>query len=47
MLNHFCISYNHIGVNITVFGRKLILFSAIPLSRFSLKLSRFFCAFWV
>ena len=33
---------NFIGVNITAFGRKLTLFSAIPLSRFSLKTSRFF-----
>ena len=31
-----------IGVNITAFGRKLTLFSAIPLSRFSLRMSRFF-----
>ena len=30
-----------IGVNITAFGRKLAFFSAIPLSRFSLKISRF------
>ena len=33
------------GVNITAFGRKLTLFSAIPLSRFSLKMSRFFAYF--
>ena len=32
---------NFIGVNITAFGRKLTLFRAIPLSRFSLKMSRF------
>ena len=31
-----------IGVNMTAFGRKLTLFSAVPLSRFSLKMSRFF-----
>ena len=31
-----------IGVNTTAFGRKLTLFSTIPLSRFSLKMSRFF-----
>ena len=31
-----------IGVNTTAFGRKLTLFSAIPLCRFSLKMSRFF-----
>ena len=31
-----------IGVNSTAFGRKLTLFSAIPLSRFSLKMYRFF-----
>ena len=30
------------GVNSTAFGCKLTLFSAIPLSRFSLKMSRFF-----
>ena len=36
---------NFIGVNITAFGRKLTLFSAIPLSRFSLKMSRFFAFF--
>ena len=36
---------NFIGVNITAFGRKLTLFSAIPLSRFSLKMSRFFACF--
>ena len=30
------------GVNTTAFGRKLTLFSAITLSRFSLKMSRFF-----
>ena len=34
-----------IGVNITAFGRKLTLFSTIPLSRFSLKMSRFFAYF--
>ena len=33
----------HICVNITAFGRKLTLFSAIPLSRFSLKMFRIFC----
>ena len=33
---------NFIGVNITAFGRKLTLFSTIPLSQFSLKMSRFF-----
>ena len=31
--------------HITTFGRKLTLFSAIPLSRFSLQMSRFFCVF--
>ena len=36
---------NFIGVNITAFGRKLTLFRAIPLSRFSLKMSRFFACF--
>ena len=36
---------NFIGVNITAFGRKLTLFTAIPLSRFSLKMSRFFACF--
>ena len=36
-----------IGVNITAFGRKLTLFSTIPLSRLSLKMSRFFvCAYF-
>ena len=34
-----------IGVNITDFGRKLTLFSAIPLSPFSLKMSPFFAHF--
>ena len=34
-----------IGVNATAFGRKLTLFSAIALSRFSLKMSRFFAHF--
>ena len=36
---------SHIGVNSTAFGRKLTLFSAIPLSRFSLKMSRLFSYF--
>ena len=36
-----------IGVNITAFGRKLMLFfSANPLSRFSLKISHFFVAYF-
>ena len=36
-----------IGINSTAFGRKLTLFfSAIPLSRFSLKMSRFFFAYF-
>ena len=35
----------NIGVNITTFGRKLTLFSAIPFFRFSLKMSRFFVYF--
>ena len=34
-----------IGVNSTAFGRKLTLFSTIPLSRFSLKMSRFLAYF--
>ena len=33
------------GVNSTAFGRKLTLFSAIPLSRLSLKMSHFFAYF--
>ena len=36
-----------IGVDSTAFGRKLTLYSAIPLSRFSLKMSRFFGVFQV
>ena len=35
-----------IGVNIAAFGRKITLFCAIPLSRFSLKMSRFFFAYF-
>ena len=35
-----------IGVNITAFGRKLALFSAIPFSRFSLHMSRFFVEYF-
>ena len=51
----FCATYlvdftsryvKHIGVNITAFGRKLTLFSAIPLSRFSLSCPPF-CVFRV
>ena len=36
---------HRIGVNSSAFGRKLTLFSAIPLSRFSLKMSRFLGVF--
>ena len=40
------LSATFIGVNSTAFGRKLTLFcSAIPLSRFPLKMSRFFAYF--
>ena len=41
-----CIGVN-ILVNITAFWRKFTLFSAIPLSHFSLKMSRLFCIFRV
>ena len=39
------LSHTLIGVDITAFGRKLTLFSVIPLSRFSLKMSLFFADF--
>ena len=45
--NSIIIEDNVIGVNSTAFGRKLMLFRAIPLSRFSLKMSRFFGVFRV
>ena len=41
LLHHHVLAHT-IGVNITAFGRKLTLFRAIPLSRFSLKMSRLF-----
>ena len=39
--------HSSIDGNITAFGRKLTLYSAIPLSRFSLKMCRFFGVFRV
>ena len=42
---HKYVGYVSIGVNITAFGLNSRFFSAIPLSRFSLKMSRLFAYF--
>ena len=46
MCKRIFIEDNIIGVNSTAFGRKPRFFRAIPLSRFSLKMSRFFFAYF-